>query len=120
MLYARARIRISPHRFFLYSRSLSLSLSLFRSLFCHHLLPGAAPFSRMVFDVFYTTGIHVLRSDAAVAIASRLRIATSRFLRAAESSFSYSLLFGIESRLGQTVCWIFLRTESRSSLIALV
>lgn len=49
----RARIRISLHRFFLFS----LFLFLFQSLFCRHLLPHAASFSGMVFDVFYTTGI---------------------------------------------------------------
>jgi len=51
----------------------------------------------MIFDGFYTIGIHALRSDAA--IASRVRIATSRFLR-------LNPLFPILFYLELKVAWV--------------
>lgn len=56
--------------------------------------------ARRFFDGFYATGIHALRSDvAAVAVATCVWIATSRFLR-------LSLLFLILSYLESKVAWV--------------
>lgn len=104
----RARIRISLRRFFLLSHVFFLfqspSLSSVATSFRMQLLLAGWFLTFFTRPAYATIGCCLLllsRTDCDVSFPST------------ESSFSHSLLFGIESHLGQTVRWILLRTESR-------